>query len=67
MPTIRKTGKRVTWDKFRDKFKSYILNNFRRVEDVMGIATYLEDPTTAFKVRHMPAYLTEDKDKITSK
>ena len=57
MSTLGKTGKRVTWDKFCDKFNNYILNNFRHVEDFVCIATDLDYMTTAFKARYMPEYL----------
>ena len=67
MSTLGKTGKRVTQDNFHEKFKSYILKNFRHAEEVVCILTDLEDQATAFKERYTPEDLTEDEDKIPSK
>ena len=63
MSTLRKTGKRVTWDKFREKFNNYILDRSRHAEEVVFMSTSKEDPTTDFKARHMPKYLTEEEEK----
>ena len=45
MSNIRINGKIVTWDKFRDKFKNYILNHFRHAEDAIYITDteHIED------------------------
>ena len=67
MSTLVKFGKRVTWDKFWEKIKDCILENFINAEDIMCIATDLEEPSAIFKARQMLAYLTEDKEKILFK
>ena len=59
MSTLGKTGKKVTRDKFCDKFKNYILKNFIYAEDIVCIATDMQDRTADFKARHMHEYLTE--------
>ena len=67
MSTLRKNVKIVTWDKFCDKFKNYILKNFRYSEYIGCIATDMNYPTMDFEEIHMPEYLTEDKEKRPSK
>ena len=56
MSTLKKTGKRVTWDKFCDKFNNCILNNFRHAENVVFIVTDMEDLTINFEA----IYMSED-------
>ena len=59
MSTLVKTRKRVTWDKFCDIFKNYILKNCRHAEDFVCIATDIEAPATSLEEIHMPGDLTQ--------
>ena len=49
----------VTWDKFHGKFNNYILKKFRHAEEVVCIATDMEDQTTAFEAIHTTEDLTQ--------
>ena len=63
MSNHRKPGKRVTWDKFCDKFNNYIMKNTGKGEDFVCIVNDMEDPTTDFDAKHTPEELTEYKEK----
>ena len=67
MYTLRKTGDRVIWDELQEKSENYNLKNFRHADDVVCIATDLEDPSTPFLERKITKYLPEDKENTTSK
>ena len=67
MSTLVKFGKRVTWDKFWEKIKDFILENFINAEDILCVTTDLQEPSTDFKARQLLVYLTEDKEKILFK
>ena len=61
MSTLGKTGKIVTWDKFRDKFNIYILNSLRHEQIIVCIATDIEDTATAFEARRVHKDSKEEK------
>ena len=53
---------RVTFYKFEDVLKNYVLNNFRKAEEILEIITDLNDPVTNFNTKHMPDDLTEKEE-----
>ena len=48
----------VTFEKFQDVLKNYVVKNFHKAEDIVEMVTNLKDPSTNFKTKHMPKDLT---------
>ena len=59
----------VTFEKFQDVLKNYVLKNFHKAEDIVEMVTNLKYPCTNFETKHMPKYLTttEEGSKIKMK
>ena len=59
----------VTFDKFQDVLKNYILKNFQKAEEIVEMVTDLNDMFPNFKNKHMPKELTktEEESKIKMK
>ena len=53
---------RVTFDKFQDVLKNYVLKNFKKEEDIVEIITDMNDPVTNFNTKHIPDDLTEKEE-----
>jgi len=51
--------KEVSFEKFQERLKIYILKNFERSENVVKLVTNLEDPTDGFENTHMPPDLDD--------
>ena len=49
----------VTFDKFQDVLKNYVVKNFRKAEDIVEIINNLNYPVTNFERKHMPDDITE--------
>ena len=49
----------VTFDKFKNVLKNYVLKNFIKAEDIVERITDLNDPVTNFDTKHMPDDLTK--------
>ena len=41
---------------------NYVLKNFRKAEEIVGIITDMNDPVTNFECKHMPDDLTEKEE-----
>ena len=52
----------VTFDRFQDVLKNYVLKNFRKEEDIVEIRTDLNNTVTNFKRKHMPNNLIEKEE-----
>ena len=49
----------VTFEKFQDVLKNYVLKNFHKAEDIVEIVINLKYPCTNFETKHMPKDLTK--------
>ena len=52
----------VTFEKFLDVLKNYVLKNFHKAEDIVEMVTKLKDPFTNFETKHMPKDLTTTEE-----
>ena len=52
----------VKFDRFQDILKNYVLENFRKEEDIVEIRTDLNNTVTNFKRKHMPNNLIEKEE-----
>ena len=59
----------VTFEKFQDVLKNYVLKNFRKAEYIVEMVTNQKDPFPNFKTKHIPKDLTttEEGSKIKIK
>ena len=59
----------VTFENFQDVLKKYVLKNFHKVEDIVEMVTYLNDPFPNFEIKHIPKELikTEEESNIKMK
>ena len=48
----------VTFEKFQDVLKNYVLKNFHKAEDIVDMVRNLKYPCTNFETKHMPKDLT---------
>ena len=48
----------VTFEKFQDVLKNYVLKNFHKSEDIVEIVINLKYPCTNFETKNMPKDLT---------
>ena len=44
----------VTFEKFQDVLKNYVLKNLHKAEDIVEMVTHLNDPFPNFETKHMP-------------
>ena len=51
----------VTFEKFQDALKNYVLKNFHKA-DIVEMVTNLKYPCTNFETNHMPKYLTTTEE-----
>ena len=51
--------KGVTFERFPETLKNYVLKNLENGEDLVPIILKLEDPTTIFEDKHAPKDLME--------
>ena len=52
----------ATYKNLQDVLNNYVLNNFRKAEDIVEIITDLNDPVTNFCTKHMPDDRTEKEE-----
>ena len=52
----------VTFEKFQDVLKNYVLKNFHKAEDIVEMVTNLKDPFPNFETKHMPKDLTTTEE-----
>ena len=59
----------VTFHKFQDFLKNYVMKIFRKAEDIVELITDMNDPVMNFGTKHMPDDLTEkvEESKIKMK
>ena len=52
----------VTFEKFQDVLKNYVLKNFHKAEDIVEMVTNLKDTLPNFETKHMPKDLTTTEE-----
>ena len=52
----------VTFEKFQDVLKNYVLKNFHKAEEIVEMVTNLKYPFPNFKTNHMPKDLTTTEE-----
>ena len=52
----------VTFEKFQDVLKNYVLNNFHKAEDIVEMVTNLNDPFPNFETKYMPKEPTKTEE-----
>jgi len=52
----------VSFDKFQEKIKNYVLKNFKKAEDIIELIVESKDPTVLFGLKHMPADFTDEEE-----
>ena len=52
----------VTFEKFQEVLKKYVLNNFHKAEDIVKMVTNLKDLFLNFETKHMPKDLTTTEE-----
>ena len=57
----------VTFEKFQDVLKNYVLKNFHKSEDIVEMVTDMNDPFPNFKTKYMPKELTKAKEESMMK
>ena len=55
----KRLEQRVTFDRFQDVLKNYVLKNSRKAEGIVEIITDMNDPVTNFEHKQMPDDITE--------
>ena len=53
--------KKLSCDKFMEKLKNYVLNNFKHAEDIGCVSTDLTDKTTNFESNFITSGITEEE------
>ena len=56
---IERLDQGVTFDKFQDVLKNYVLENLHKAEDIVEMVTDLNNPFPNFEAKHMPKELTK--------
>ena len=51
---------KLSCDKFLEKLKNYVSNNFKHAEIAVCVPTGLKDPTKNFDSKFMPININED-------
>jgi len=62
-----KLDKSVSFDKFTDFIKNYMLKNYKNTEDIVCLIVDLEDPTTVFEANNAPEDLLSEEEKYNVK
>ena len=52
----------VTFEKFQDVLKNYVLKNFHKAEDIVEMVTNLKDLLPNFETKHIPKDLTTTEE-----
>ena len=52
----------VTFNKFQDVLKNYVLKKFHKAKDIVEMVTDLNDPFPNFENKHMPKKLTKTEE-----
>ena len=59
---IKRLDQGVTFDKFQDVLKNYVLENLHKAEDIVEMVTDLNNPFPNFETKHMPKELTKTEE-----
>ena len=59
---IERLDQGVTFEKFQDVLKNYVLKNFHKAEYIVEMVTNLKDPFPNFETKHMPKDLTTTEE-----
>ena len=57
----KQVEKGVTFERFQETLKNYVLKILENGEDIVSLVMKLEDPTTSFEANHAPVDLTEEQ------